>query len=81
MGSTGTAEFGIYCASKTAIRNLVRSWTLDLKVAGIRVNVLSPGEAFELQKNEPKRLKSLSRARNRALRETVDLPRDSVSHC
>jgi hypothetical protein len=34
----------------------------------------------ELQKNEPKRLKSLSRAQNRALRETVDLLRDSGSH-
>ena len=26
-----------------AIRNLARSWTLDLKGTGIRVNVLSPG--------------------------------------
>ena len=40
-----------------------------------------PASLFELQKNEPKRLKSLSRAHNRALRETVDSPRDSESHC
>jgi NAD(P)-dependent dehydrogenase (short-subunit alcohol dehydrogenase family) len=42
-GSMGTAAFSIYSASKAAIRNLARSWTLDLKGTGIRVNVLSPG--------------------------------------
>jgi NAD(P)-dependent dehydrogenase (short-subunit alcohol dehydrogenase family) len=42
-GSTGTTDFSIYSASKAAIRNLARSWTLDLKGTGIRVNVLSPG--------------------------------------
>jgi NAD(P)-dependent dehydrogenase (short-subunit alcohol dehydrogenase family) len=41
--SMGTPAFSIYSASKAAIRNLVRSWALDLKGAGIRVNVLSPG--------------------------------------
>jgi len=41
--SMGTLAFSIYSASKAAIRNLVRSWTLDLKGTGIRVNVLSPG--------------------------------------
>ena len=30
-GSMGTAAFSIYSASKAAIRNLARSWTLDLK--------------------------------------------------
>jgi NAD(P)-dependent dehydrogenase (short-subunit alcohol dehydrogenase family) len=39
----GTPAFSIYSASKAAIRNLARSWTLDLKGTGIRVNVLSPG--------------------------------------
>ena len=39
----GTAAFSIYSASKAAVRNLARSWTLDLKGRGIRVNVLSPG--------------------------------------
>jgi NAD(P)-dependent dehydrogenase (short-subunit alcohol dehydrogenase family) len=39
----GTAAFSIYSASKAAVRNLARSWILDLKEAGIRVNVLSPG--------------------------------------
>ena len=39
----GTPGFSIYSASKAAVRNLARSWMLDLKEAGIRVNVLSPG--------------------------------------
>jgi NAD(P)-dependent dehydrogenase (short-subunit alcohol dehydrogenase family) len=47
MGSTagteGTAAFSVYSASKAAVRNLARSWVLDLKDTGIRVNVLSPG--------------------------------------
>jgi NAD(P)-dependent dehydrogenase (short-subunit alcohol dehydrogenase family) len=42
-GSMGTPAFSIYSASKAAIRNLARSWALDLKSTGIRVNVLSPG--------------------------------------
>lgn len=39
----GSAAFSIYSASKAAVRNLARSWILDLKGTGIRVNVLSPG--------------------------------------
>jgi NAD(P)-dependent dehydrogenase (short-subunit alcohol dehydrogenase family) len=39
----GTPAFGVYGASKAAIRNLVRSWTVELKDRGIRSNVLSPG--------------------------------------
>lgn len=39
----GTAAFSVYAASKAAVRNLARSWILDLKGTGIRVNVLSPG--------------------------------------
>lgn len=42
-GSRGTPAFSIYSASKAAVRNLARSWALDLKGSGIRVNVLSPG--------------------------------------
>jgi NAD(P)-dependent dehydrogenase (short-subunit alcohol dehydrogenase family) len=41
--SKGTPAFSIYSASKAAVRNLARSWALDLKGTGIRVNVLSPG--------------------------------------
>ncbi|MFZ4289144.1 SDR family oxidoreductase [Variovorax sp. HJSM1_2] len=39
----GTANFSIYSASKAAVRNLARSWVLDLKGRNIRVNTLSPG--------------------------------------
>ncbi|HEX7304804.1 SDR family NAD(P)-dependent oxidoreductase [Lentzea sp.] len=33
----------VYGATKAAVRNLVRSWTLASKARGFRVNVLSPG--------------------------------------
>ena len=39
----GTPAFSIYSASKAAVRNLARSWVLDLKPRKIRVNVISPG--------------------------------------
>jgi NAD(P)-dependent dehydrogenase (short-subunit alcohol dehydrogenase family) len=42
-GVTGTAAFSVYSASKAAVRNLARSWILDLKARRIRVNVVSPG--------------------------------------
>jgi NAD(P)-dependent dehydrogenase (short-subunit alcohol dehydrogenase family) len=42
-GVMGTAGFSLYSASKAAVRNLARSWALDLQGTGIRVNVLSPG--------------------------------------
>jgi hypothetical protein len=39
----GTPAFSVYAASKAAVRSFARSWTLDLKSRGIRVNVISPG--------------------------------------
>ncbi|MHA7679684.1 SDR family NAD(P)-dependent oxidoreductase [Cupriavidus sp. PET2-C1] len=42
-GSMGTPAFSVYSASKAAVRNFARSWLLDLKPRGIRVNVVSPG--------------------------------------
>jgi NAD(P)-dependent dehydrogenase (short-subunit alcohol dehydrogenase family) len=39
----GTAAFGVYAASKAAIRSFVRTWTADLKDRHIRSNVVSPG--------------------------------------
>ncbi len=43
VGIMGTAAFSVYSASKAAVRNLARSWILDLKERRIRVNVVSPG--------------------------------------
>ncbi len=42
-GVKGTAAFGVYAASKAAIRSFVRTWTADLKDRRIRSNVISPG--------------------------------------
>ncbi|MBP2199640.1 SDR family NAD(P)-dependent oxidoreductase [Pantoea cypripedii] len=39
----GTAGFSVYSASKAAVRNFARSWALDVKDRGIRINVVSPG--------------------------------------
>jgi NAD(P)-dependent dehydrogenase (short-subunit alcohol dehydrogenase family) len=39
----GTPASGVYGASKAALRNLVRAWSVELKDRGIRSNVLSPG--------------------------------------
>ncbi|MHB2057350.1 SDR family oxidoreductase (plasmid) [Pantoea dispersa] len=39
----GTAAFSVYSASKAAVRNFARSWALDVKDRGIRINVVSPG--------------------------------------
>jgi NAD(P)-dependent dehydrogenase (short-subunit alcohol dehydrogenase family) len=41
--SKGTPAFGVYAASKAAIRSFVRTWTVELKDRRIRSNVLSPG--------------------------------------
>jgi len=43
VGVMGTPAMSVYSASKAAVRNFARSWALDLKGTGIRVNVLSPG--------------------------------------
>jgi NAD(P)-dependent dehydrogenase (short-subunit alcohol dehydrogenase family) len=43
VGTIGTPALSVYSASKAAVRNFARSWTMDLKHRGIRVNVLSPG--------------------------------------
>jgi NAD(P)-dependent dehydrogenase (short-subunit alcohol dehydrogenase family) len=39
----GFANFGVYNASKAAVRSFARTWTNDLKDRKIRVNALSPG--------------------------------------
>lgn len=57
-GISGTPAFSVYSASKAAIRALARSWILDTKDLGIRINVLSPGATrtpglVELAGNDP----------------------------
>ena len=39
----GFPSFGVYGASKAAVRSFARTWLMDLKDRKIRVNVLSPG--------------------------------------
>jgi NAD(P)-dependent dehydrogenase (short-subunit alcohol dehydrogenase family) len=39
----GTPAFWVYGATKAAIRNFVRAWSVELKDRRIRSNVLSPG--------------------------------------
>ncbi|MEU0493090.1 SDR family oxidoreductase [Nocardiopsis sp. NPDC006139] len=47
IGSTaadrGMEAFGAYAASKAAVRSFARTWSVELKGRGIRVNVVSPG--------------------------------------
>jgi NAD(P)-dependent dehydrogenase (short-subunit alcohol dehydrogenase family) len=47
IGSTSSMDPGptmsIYGGTKAAVRNMVRSWTAELKGTGIRINILSPG--------------------------------------
>jgi len=39
----GLPEHGTYAATKAAIRSFARTWAMELKDRGIRVNTLSPG--------------------------------------
>lgn len=39
----GFPAFGVYAATKAALRSFARTWTQDLKGKNIRVNVVSPG--------------------------------------
>ncbi len=39
----GFPGFGVYAASKAALRSFARTWLNELKGRNIRVNVLSPG--------------------------------------
>lgn len=40
---TGSPAFSVYSATKAAVRSFARTWCVDLKEKGIRVNVISPG--------------------------------------
>lgn len=47
IGSTSSINPGpgmsVYGATKAALRSVVRSWILDIKGSGVRINLLSPG--------------------------------------
>jgi NAD(P)-dependent dehydrogenase (short-subunit alcohol dehydrogenase family) len=42
-GVKGFPTYGTYSASKAAVRSFARTWTMELKERGIRVNTISPG--------------------------------------
>ncbi|QVL34990.1 SDR family oxidoreductase [Telmatocola sphagniphila] len=42
-GVKGMPAFGVYAATKAALRSFVRTWSVDLKAKGIRFNIVSPG--------------------------------------
>jgi NAD(P)-dependent dehydrogenase (short-subunit alcohol dehydrogenase family) len=42
-GTKGVSGYGVYGASKAAVRSLARTWANELAPRGIRVNVVSPG--------------------------------------
>ncbi|GHO46752.1 SDR family NAD(P)-dependent oxidoreductase [Ktedonospora formicarum] len=57
---TGVEGLSVYSAAKSAVRSFARSWVLDLKSRGIRVNAISPGPTNTpglngLAKNEEER--------------------------
>jgi len=39
----GTQGYGVYSASKAALRSFARTWTRELSARGIRINVVAPG--------------------------------------
>ncbi len=43
VASKGMEAFSVYSATKAAVRSFARTWTVDLKNRGIRVNAISPG--------------------------------------
>jgi NAD(P)-dependent dehydrogenase (short-subunit alcohol dehydrogenase family) len=42
-GTLGNEAFGVYAASKAAVRSFARTWAAELKSRSIRVNAVSPG--------------------------------------
>jgi NAD(P)-dependent dehydrogenase (short-subunit alcohol dehydrogenase family) len=42
-GDIGTKGYGVYGATKAAVRSFTRTWANELAPRGIRVNVVSPG--------------------------------------
>lgn len=61
-GVKGTSGFGVYGATKAALRNFVRAWTVELKDRRIRSNVVSPGpiETPATQRFSPETFRQLA---------------------
>lgn len=43
VSTKGFPAFGVYAATKAALRSFARTWAVDLKARQIRVNVVAPG--------------------------------------
>lgn len=43
VSAKGNPAFSVYSATKAAVRSFARTWCVDLKDRGIRVNAISPG--------------------------------------
>ena len=43
VSAKGVPAFGVYAASKAAVRSFARTWSVDLGQRRIRVNVIAPG--------------------------------------
>jgi NAD(P)-dependent dehydrogenase (short-subunit alcohol dehydrogenase family) len=57
-GSIGTPGYGVYNATKAAMRSYARTWTNELAARGIRVNTLSPGPiATQMMEAAPEEFK------------------------
>lgn len=64
-GSLGMPGLSVYAATKAAVRNFARAWTLELKGRGIRVNVVAPGAVkspglFGLAPEDPEAAQALA---------------------
>jgi NAD(P)-dependent dehydrogenase (short-subunit alcohol dehydrogenase family) len=54
----GLPAHDTYSATKAAVRSLARTWTMELKGRGIRVNVISPGAITLTHRSSTARLSS-----------------------
>jgi len=43
VATKGNPNFSVYSATKAAVRSFARTWSVDLRARGIRVNAISPG--------------------------------------
>jgi NAD(P)-dependent dehydrogenase (short-subunit alcohol dehydrogenase family) len=67
----GNPAFSVYSATKAAVRSFARTWIVDLKGRGIRVNAISPGTvptpAYDLLGLTPEQIKDFIAAQESAI--------------